>query len=261
MVKDLLCNAAGARIPYLRERCQEDTLEAYLTPILVRVLRDEPLLNRLRFAQQRLDFWDIEVLADHILNSASKSDIPVSRANLLQEPTIDEWVKAIEVYLERSSRAVDGKRPDAYQLPETEDELRQAVLEYLVSATLKDCSIFISFWLDPLSAEDDIGLATASPYRAPSPTNPFQAIWDQSTSHLKVIVTKDGHLEVLGKDSPPLSPGDGTWFSLFYSVHVIDLDPKPISKFKGYYHMDRDIMQYYGSFKPHTMRLKQCSQP
>ncbi|KAJ1983572.1 hypothetical protein H4R34_001193 [Dimargaris verticillata] len=240
---------------------QEDALEAYLTPILVRVLRDEPLLNRLRFAQQQLDSWDIEVLAGHILNGAPHSDVPVSRANLLQEPTIDEWVKAIEAYLVRSSSAVDGTRPDAYQFPETEAELRQAVLEYLVSATLKDCSIFVSFWLDPLSAEEDPGLATASQYRMPSPTNPFHAIGDRSTSHLEVVVTKDGNLDVQGKGSPPLSPGDGTWFNLYYSVRAIDLDPKPISKFKRYYHMDRDIMQYYGSFKPHTMRLKQCSQP
>lgn len=97
-------------------------LSSALQAVLVPILRSSPLLARLKYLQSSLDPLDIEGLTS-VLSSKSPS-LP------LQEPTIPEWISWKESW---TTNELAPKDRDPVDL----------VLAYLLSATFKDCSIFI----------------------------------------------------------------------------------------------------------------------
>lgn len=133
------------------------------TPILLA----SPVLPRLAALQASLDPLDIEGLAARVRDELG---LDLYRADLAEDevastlggqPTTQEWQAWLERWLERASAPAPPNEQDA--------PLRDLVLAYLLSATFKDCSIFIRVDSPPfpaniattLSADDPSAIAGA----------------------------------------------------------------------------------------------------
>lgn len=84
---------------------------------------------------------------------------------------------------------------------EDEERIRDLILAYLVSATFKDCSIFF---------RQDFSLSSTSTSSSFLSTSPLPA--DRTTKEENILELK-----------------------------IIDLDQKPIGKFRGYFELDKKI--------------------
>ncbi|KAJ1924995.1 hypothetical protein IWQ60_004855 [Tieghemiomyces parasiticus] len=193
-------------------------LDTLLTPLLITILQQEPVLQRLSRWQQYLDTWDVEGLVALLSDFRSRDDgTKPAVNNLLDPPTAEEWAEVLAT--------IDPEtRPS---LPRTTRELRHAVLKHLISATLKDCSVFISLWVNP-----------ASHRTVPAPTLDETEVG--RTGFLKVRWNDRGYLEA---EPNPDETTTGT--RVFYTVHLIDLDPKPIKNLAKYYANDQAIVANY----------------
>ncbi|KAJ3156283.1 Inositol-pentakisphosphate 2-kinase [Geranomyces michiganensis] len=119
-----------------------DVLFEHLTQILI----SDNLLPRLRQHQQGLDRHDIEGVFP-LYNA-------MSEAQQAAVPSLTEWKETISVYLARETNL---NRTGAADTPLTTIAAgAQIIREYLVSATLKDCSVIISLWDGSLEQETSI---------------------------------------------------------------------------------------------------------
>ncbi|KAJ1976367.1 hypothetical protein H4R33_006452 [Dimargaris cristalligena] len=210
-------------------------LESHLTPVLVGILLKEPILRRIQRWQQRLDQWDIEALYPLVRDFMVDPSNGPLKDRLLTLPTSDEWAYAAEqALLDSRKQQPDYINPNAHSL-------RQAIVEYLISATLKDCSIFISLWFPPA---DDTTTTTEPPQHH---TGQLIFSWDTVSNRAIVTdaTTTAGPSTPLAAGNPDHHLAGGT--ELWYSIHAIDLDPKPISKFEKYFGGDQNIVNYYKS--------------
>jgi inositol-pentakisphosphate 2-kinase len=107
-------------------------LQHALTPILLA----SPLLPTLSVLQSSLDPLDIEGLEKTILHRTSCTTLDEALASgaLGEQPTTDEWIAWRDNWLSTTTPAADR-------------DLRSLVMAYLLSATLKDCSIFVRLQL------------------------------------------------------------------------------------------------------------------
>ncbi|KAI9019504.1 inositol-pentakisphosphate 2-kinase [Phycomyces nitens] len=92
-----------------------------MAEIVTRVLRQEGVLDRLRVLQTHCDEWDVEGIIG--LYEKYKNNLDLD---------LEGWVQVVEVLLQRLER------------PEMVVDERQRVFEYVLSMTLKDCSVMIS---------------------------------------------------------------------------------------------------------------------
>ncbi|KAJ3149934.1 Inositol-pentakisphosphate 2-kinase [Geranomyces variabilis] len=165
-----------------------DTLFEHLTNILV----SDNLLPRLQHHQRGLDPHDIEGVFP--LYEA----MPETQQTAV--PTLEEWRETIDAYCANAN----AQPSDAENRPLFSASTK-ATREYLVSATLKDCSVIITLWLEG---------ADQNP-----PTEP-----NEGTIPLP--------------DSP-----DGDL--LRYKIGVLDVDPKRAAKIPAHFTLDRDIVEHY----------------
>ncbi|KAJ3178512.1 Inositol-pentakisphosphate 2-kinase [Geranomyces variabilis] len=163
-----------------------DVLFEHLTNILL----SDNLLPRLQQHQRGLDPLDIEgvfplydAMPEHLRTAV---------------PTLDEWKEITDAYC---SGATERRLAVEYQ-PSSAESAR-VIREYLISATLKDCSVIITLWLES---------AKQSP-----PTEPNESV-------------------ILLPDSP-----DGS--ALRYRIGVLDVDPKRAAKIPAHFLLDRDIVE------------------
>ncbi|KAJ3016254.1 Inositol-pentakisphosphate 2-kinase [Thoreauomyces humboldtii] len=114
------------------EESSVDTLSENLATIIIR----DRLLSQLQRHQKGLDAFDIEVIAPWY------ADLP---AVLRNSPTSEEWMIVLERY---KARIPDGTDLLSLQPPHLTamDEILQAVRQYTLAATLKDCSVMITLW-------------------------------------------------------------------------------------------------------------------
>lgn len=125
-----------------------------LTDVLTQILVKSPLLRRLGRLQQAMDSLDIETIHRFYVQLADPATI------ILPEPTLDECVDTAEAFLNRTEMdammnkdqvifeghnvASLGFGPDD-ALDEIPDSLKlHFIREFILSATLKDCSILIT---------------------------------------------------------------------------------------------------------------------
>ncbi|CAG8643220.1 152_t:CDS:2, partial [Racocetra persica] len=87
------------------------------------------LFKRLKQLQKTLDELDIEGIYELFLKQQST----------LYEPTIEEWQLIMKEHEQRI------KSPGALNLNMDDAQMRQRIYEFLMSTTLKDCSIIFTF--------------------------------------------------------------------------------------------------------------------
>lgn len=108
------------------------TFVATLLPFLL----ETPVFKRLSHLQRTLDALDIEGLfALHAATQVSSS-IPALE-ELFSNPSIDEWERFVDAYLDAGFQAsLNHEKPDS-------QHLQYYALAYLLSASFKDCSVII----------------------------------------------------------------------------------------------------------------------
>jgi inositol-pentakisphosphate 2-kinase len=144
-------------------------LPTSLSDILAQILVESPLLKRLGRLQQGLDSLDIETIHRFY---EQLTDLTGSKT--LSQPTLDEFLTTAEVFLERTDLDAGMMTQDQEtfefqnasslgfgaedDLEEVPGELKLHYLrEYLLSATLKDCSILITVRREDQADETDQG--------------------------------------------------------------------------------------------------------
>ncbi|KAF9966929.1 Inositol-pentakisphosphate 2-kinase [Mortierella alpina] len=198
-----------------------------LIEVLARVLSESPLLKRLGRLQQALDSLDVETIHRFYDQLAD----PVTTG--LPEPTLEEFINTAEAFLDRTdldammdedqetfeahNEASIGFGPED-NLEEVPDSLKMHFIrEFLLSATLKDCSILITI--------RRAGQAEIRPSMAIQPA----IRTDKSDVEFREIVHG---VEVNGE-------------CYQYKITCIDLDPKKIVSVPMYMKKDRAIVDHY----------------
>ncbi|KAL1914685.1 uncharacterized protein VTP21DRAFT_8096 [Calcarisporiella thermophila] len=166
--------------------------------LLVSILLQEGILPRLKHLQSSLDPLGVEAIASLYARHSFSS---------LPEPTLDEWRHTIAQYIERGKTARTLATLDQIE----EEEAKAWVREFLLAATIKDCSIMIAI----RGATD----AKENPKDAQQlfPDNVRHLSWQPTSTHLAKT-------------------------HFVYKVRVLDLDPKPWSRVPYYLEQDRKIV-------------------
>jgi len=109
------------------------------TSILAPVLWHSGVMQRLQELQSTLDGTDISHLAQHF--AIECPDVQVFDYTLLPQPSVEELREFIDLYLSNPH----GGKTDKWSL-------RESLIAYALSATFKDCSVFIT---SPLVSTSD----------------------------------------------------------------------------------------------------------
>lgn len=167
--------------------------------LLTKIMAREPLLRRLKLLQKTLDRIGIEELYHLYKTQFEDSNSPDGMFSTEEE--ISEWKGIVKTCLE-------NLRDDGVKSEESKEySVKRLIKEFLVSATLKDCSVMIS--MVRCGSEEDARRVVGGN--------------KSGSSHL---------IKLGGED-------DDSW--IVYSVHVVDLDPKSVSKIPKYYELEQEI--------------------
>ncbi|KAK3844154.1 MAG: inositol-pentakisphosphate 2-kinase [Linnemannia gamsii] len=211
----------------------DDSGSAKLTEVLTQILLESPLLKRLGRLQQALDSLDVETihrLYAHLLDEG---------ADHLPEPTVEAFLETAEAFMDRTDmNAMMTEDQEIFELQnsaglgfEPEDELEELpealqlhfIREFLLSATLKDCSILVTIQRD--------NSTTAL-------TEAATGITDSSRSKLEVDVGSPEFHEACHR----IKVKDEVFV---FKITCIDLDPKKMSSVPMYLKKDRTIVSHY----------------
>lgn len=151
---------------------EDDSGPVRLTEVLTQILIESPLLRRLGRLQQALDSLDVETihrLYTYLLEHDSA---------LLTEPTVEEFLETAEAFMDRTDMNAmmieDQETFETYNASglgfEPEDDLNDLpeslklhfIREFLLSATLKDCSILVTIKRDTPAAAGATTVNTTS---------------------------------------------------------------------------------------------------
>lgn len=124
-----------------------------------------PVLHHLARLQASLDALDVRGLWNRIEKESTSTGGNLKKSELFSEPTIEEYQEIAEMWLLHNKESDQDPlhRPGSIssfnQTPKESDyvfisklTLRQSILAFLLSASFKDCSLFIS--LTPSDAKD-----------------------------------------------------------------------------------------------------------
>ncbi|KAF9185578.1 Inositol-pentakisphosphate 2-kinase [Haplosporangium sp. Z 767] len=206
-----------------------------LTDILTQILVKSPLLRRLGRLQQALDSLDIETIHRFYVQLADPVTIT------LPEPTLDEFLNTVEALLDRTDMdammdenqstfedhnvASLGFGPDD-ALDEIPNSLKlHFIREFLLSATLKDCSILITIQRSDEAgelSEKDTNIDLSKTARVHGNAETDVLVFNEVSHRIKV-------------------KGEYFW----YKIACIDLDPKKMNSVPMYLKKDHDIVSYY----------------
>ncbi|TKA55040.1 hypothetical protein B0A53_02515 [Rhodotorula sp. CCFEE 5036] len=229
----------------------KDPCEEGLIATLVPILLSSPVLPRLAALQASLDPLDIEGLVQRILvetgldlyddDHAKADDGGEVEQKLGGQPDVQEWREWLERWQQQQqTESAPNLDPDSKQHDDANAEasrgsipitLRDQVLAYLLSATFKDCSVFIRL----------SGLAP-SPSPPPSTrTMTSTAITPSSSAAAQPHQPRHN----IKEDDEPLATTTAGACSPSVEIKVIDLDPKPLARLSKYAKMDRDLVQHW----------------
>ena len=222
----------------------DDPCEEGLIATLVPILLSSPVLPRLAASQASLDPLDIEGLAQRILietgldlyaGEDGKDDGVELEKQLGGQPDVQEWREWLERWQQQQQTEPP---PDLASNPEQQHDdagaearrvpitLRDQVLAYLLSATFKDCSVFIRL----------SGLATSPPPPPPKAT---------TTTSFSATAQPHQPQRHAEDDDEPLATTTAALSPLEVEIKVIDLDPKPLARLGRYARMDRDLVEHW----------------
>ncbi|KAF9316317.1 Inositol-pentakisphosphate 2-kinase [Podila horticola] len=199
----------------------DDEEHPNMVDVLAKVLVSSTLLERLARLQLSLDSLDIETIHKFYTHIAHPID------NSIPEPSFDEYLSTAEIFLERTDmNALMSDMREAFvaqnasslgfgpedNLEDVPDTLKlHFIREFLLSATLKDCSILIT-----IRQLDDQPPTTSTASEGVLPR------FKENTQKIKV---------------------GGCEFE--YKMTCIDLDPKKMSSVPKYLAKDREIVEHY----------------
>ncbi|KAG0328526.1 Inositol-pentakisphosphate 2-kinase [Podila horticola] len=199
----------------------DDEEHPNMVDVLAKVLVSSTLLERLARLQLSLDSLDIETIHKFYTHIAHPTD------NSIPEPSFDEYLSTAEIFLERTDmNALMSDMREAFvaqnasslgfgpedNLEDVPDTLKlHFIREFLLSATLKDCSILIT-----IRQLDD------QPPTASTASEGVLPRFKENTQKIKV---------------------GGCEFE--YKMTCIDLDPKKMSSVPKYLAKDREIVEHY----------------
>ncbi|KAG0039735.1 Inositol-pentakisphosphate 2-kinase [Podila clonocystis] len=203
-----------------RTRKSDDEEQPTIFDVLAKILVSSTLLERLARLQLSLDSLDIETIHQLYTHIAHPND------NSIPEPTFDEYSTTAEAFLERTDmNALMSDVREAFVAQNAsslgfgpEDSLEDVpdilklhfIREFLLSATLKDCSILIT-----VRQWDD------------KPPTSFTAkdVLPRFKENTRKIKVGSSEFE--------------------YKMTCIDLDPKKMSSVPKYLTKDREIVEHY----------------
>ncbi|GJJ69074.1 inositol-pentakisphosphate 2-kinase [Entomortierella parvispora] len=205
-------------------------LSTTLPDVLAQILVDSPLLKRLGRLQLGLDSLDIETV-----HQFYEQLIRSSASETIAQPTLEEFFTAAETFLERTD--MDGMMNQdqesfeaqnmsslGFQADDDLDDVPEEIKlhfirEYLLSATLKDCSVLIT-----VRREDDA-----------DETGEISKVQGKSVTEAgDRIEFKELHHRVVVND-----------VAFVYKITCIDLDPKKMSTIPMQLRKDREIVNFY----------------
>ncbi|KAI9359310.1 inositol-pentakisphosphate 2-kinase-domain-containing protein [Zopfochytrium polystomum] len=108
----------------------------YLWKLLVKILKREPILEKLRHHQRRLDRYDIETIHQWYGSLSSETEV-------LRPLVPREWEEVLSSYLRSESSRGNIESVGQPEHVTTADKIR-GIYEFLVSSSLKDCSIIVT---------------------------------------------------------------------------------------------------------------------
>ena len=114
-------------------------LPAFTRELLPLVLHTK-ILPAISTLQRTMDAYDIEGLV-RLWNLQSTDDIAPPIATGAPQPSMDEWISFAEEYLATDARP--SYALETIDTPAAKGRLRYYMMAYLMSATLKDCSVII----------------------------------------------------------------------------------------------------------------------
>ncbi|KAF9999160.1 Tetraspanin [Entomortierella chlamydospora] len=205
-----------------------------LTDVLTKILTQSPLLRRLGRLQQALDSLDVETIHRFYTQLAD----PITGA--VPDPTMEEYLDTAEAFMYRTDMNDMMAKDHEIFLSNNatslgfgpEDDLDDEdvvprslklhyIREFLLSATLKDCSILIT--VRQVEEEEEEVKAGHS-----LPKNDVSSVKGISLGFRE----KYHWINVNDKE-------------FIYKITCIDLDPKKMSSVPMYLKKDRDIVNYY----------------
>ncbi|KAF9151098.1 Inositol-pentakisphosphate 2-kinase [Linnemannia schmuckeri] len=200
-----------------------------LTEVLTQILVESPLLRRLGRLQQALDSLDVETvhrLYTYLLEHDSAH---------LPEPTVEEFLETAQAFMDRTDmNAMMTEDQETFETHnaaglgfEPEDDLEELpeslqlhfIREFLLSATLKDCSILVTIRRDTSSAAV---ATTASIISSRLEVDEGSPEFHEACHQIKV------------KEE-----------MFVYKITCIDLDPKKMTSVPMYLKKDRTIVDHY----------------
>ncbi|KAF9903106.1 Inositol-pentakisphosphate 2-kinase [Lobosporangium transversale] len=230
---------------------EESSKPISLVDVLTRILVQSPILKRLGRLQQALDSLDIETIHRFYTQLASPM------VGTIPEPTLEEFLNTAESFLYRTdmnemmtkdladflsnnaSNLGFGPEDDLDDPNTVPDSLKLHYLrEFLLSATLKDCSLLIAVCrADEIRKEADNASKESN-----FPSDRCPGIGTQDP------LFKENRQRIKVKDE-----------DFIYKITCIDLDPKKMTSIPLYLKKDREIVEHYlsvvGDREPHCATM------
>ncbi|CAG8545016.1 8157_t:CDS:2 [Acaulospora morrowiae] len=209
-----------------QEKTQDcnDVILDLLHMLLSTMFREEKnFLNRLKHLQSSLDELDIEGIYKYY----------VARRSNFSDPTIGEWKMVVDEYLRRikDPRVSVGRDDDV--------SIRQRLYEFLISATLKDCSIMMTFKKSTEASGKIDSSSALFPQKTPKELLLSLQDFGKNVKDFEENSNRKRYL----KDLYDKHSSYETSFN--YKIFVIDLDPKLVSNIPHYHELDAKIVENY----------------
>ncbi|CAG8668157.1 6826_t:CDS:2 [Funneliformis mosseae] len=198
--------------PMLDDRKQKSNrvVDMLISLLIQAIMKEQDLFIKLKRLQKTLDELDIEGIDQILLTHQPK----------LSEPSLEEWKLIVNEYKKRTT----------FEITNMDDkQIRQRIYEYLISATLKDCSIIFAFQksdYNGLGINNKQGVAELQ-----SQFYNYSSIFPERLQQISLTETQ----------SAIYHNYNGSYKHYIYKVNVIDLDPKPLAKLHYYKKLDTEI--------------------
>ncbi|CAO3625710.1 unnamed protein product [Cunninghamella echinulata] len=190
------------------------TLISQVTDLLVTILLKDPILQQLKQLQRSLDALDIEgifpIYQKYSNESNDNNDIQSTCYD------IDFWRSILENFLIRLTNNSETVNPSLV------DQDIQRIYEYLLSMTLKDCSIMISI----------------------SPTTTTTTIDNKNNKNKNSLEYKTITINSADDDDHHHPHPHQYYHHFNYDIKLVDIDMKKWNKIPYWFELDRQIIDY-----------------
>ncbi|KAG9300281.1 hypothetical protein G9A89_011354 [Geosiphon pyriformis] len=233
---------------------QSRTREGLIRLLTQTIIQEQILFSRLKNLQKTLDELDIE----GIIKLLSFSNLGTISEFLQKEPELDDWKNTVENYLKRFNSHLDddishnsgiialSTLPSLQQNNAiSEIDIPQRIYEFLLSTTIKDCSIMFTFQKS-LGKDSKFFPKLKDDHK----------LFKENIKH--VTITPSSLTTDSSKTFEEMTIPDSFHQDFHYKINVLDLDPKSIAKITYYHELDTQIVQTYLNYIGQGINGKKC---